>query len=88
MRHKGCSGTSVEVLNVFVSSPQDVDEERRAALEVLLELPRKPSLRRAIAIHPVLSDDPAAPTPLRADEPPQASVNRYKPTPSECDLTV
>jgi hypothetical protein len=84
----GWETPTVPVLTVFVSSPGDVLAERRAALEVLLALPRKPSFLGSVSIVPILWDDPDAPAPLRADESPQRTVNRFKRKPSECDLTL
>jgi hypothetical protein len=75
-------------LRVFLSSPGDVFEERRIALNLLEHFPRQPLLSGKVSLEVVAWDDPDAPTPLAATEPPQDSVNRYKPRSSQCDLTI
>jgi WD40 repeat protein len=75
-------------LRIFLSSPGDVAEERRLAMEVLAALPRQPLLGGKVTIEPVAWDDAEAPTPLAAGVTPQRSVNRHKPRPAECDLTL
>lgn len=76
------------IVRVFLSSPGDVSEERRLLRNVLDRIPRDPLLRERVYLDTVAYDDPDAQTPMAANESPQQSVNRYKPIPSECDLTV
>jgi hypothetical protein len=62
--------------------------ERQLAREVAKELVAEPFLRDR-AIFTIMSwDDPDAPVPLLANDTPQESVNRSRPTPSECDIVV
>ena len=84
----GVNDDSALHLRVFLSSPGDVEEERRIAQAVLDEVPRQPLLRGKVFIETVAWDDPNARTPLFAHEQPQQSVNRFNFKPSECDLTV
>jgi hypothetical protein len=75
-------------LRVFISSPGDVAEERRAAREIVASLPRRALLRGRVTMDTVSYDDPDAPSPMSANQTPQDSVNRYSGRPSECDLVV
>jgi hypothetical protein len=73
---------------VFVSSPGDVADERRAAHEILRTLPEEPAWMGKISIHVVRWDNPHSPTPMYANYTPQEAVNLQLPTPSRCDLVV
>ena len=75
-------------LRVFVSSPGDVGDERRRAHAVLLRVPEALGAAGRLEIEPVQWDDKVTPVPLEAGRSPQASVDDYKPLPSECDLTI
>jgi len=75
-------------LRVFLSSPGDVQEERRAARDVVASLQKGALLRGRVTIDTVSYDDPDAPSPMTANETPQDAVNRYTGRPSECDLVV
>ena len=75
-------------LRVFLSSPDDVAEERRMARQVLDQLPRKPHAVGKVTIEVIAWDDLDAPVPMVAGETPQVSVNRLKGRPADCDLTV
>jgi hypothetical protein len=80
--------TSPLKIRVFLSSPNDVSEERRAARTVLTNLAGGNLLKGEVDFEIVAWDDPLARAPMVATETPQESVNRYKPKPSECDLTI
>src|SRR5438105_3006056 len=80
--------TSPRHFRIFISSPGDVSEERRRALAVLDRLPKQPAFVGKITIEAVAWDDPEAPAPLLASEPPQRGVNEYKVRPGSCDLTI
>jgi hypothetical protein len=73
---------------VFLSSPGDVVEERKAARTILKRVPAGPFLRGRITLDVVSWDDPDAPVPMLANLSPQEAVNRGLPTPAACDLTV
>lgn len=75
-------------IKVFLSSPGDVVEERRIALETMRALEDSPLLRDRVHLQVVAWDDPAASAPLDARETPQASVNRWAGRPADCDLTI
>jgi hypothetical protein len=75
-------------LKVFLSSPGDVSEERKAAREILERLPRDTWVKGLFTIDVVSWDDPDAPTPLLANLTPQQAIDRGLPRPSDCDLTV
>ncbi len=73
---------------MFLSSPGDVADERRVALEVLKALPGRPLLRGLVTIEPVSWNDPQASVPMDARLTPQQAVDRGLARPSECDLTI
>lgn len=75
-------------LRVFLSSPGDVAEERRLAIETMRALEDGPLLRGRVNLQVVAWDDPVASAPLDARETPQASVNRWAGRPADCDLTL
>ena len=75
-------------VRVFLSSPSDMAAERSAATEVLDGLPREAAWRGLVTIEVVSWDAPLAPASMVATLPPQQSVSRVLPRPSECELTV
>jgi len=75
-------------LKVFLSSPGDVAEERRLAVETVRTLEDSPLLRERVNLIVVAWDDPVAGSPLDARETPQSSVNRWSGRPADCDLTI
>ena len=75
-------------LKVFLSSPGDVAEERRLAVETVRALEDSPLLRERVNLIVVAWDDPVAGSPLDARETPQSSVNRWSGRPADCDLTI
>jgi hypothetical protein len=75
-------------LRVFISSPGDVDEERRAAREVMEALEAGHLLRDRVRFVIRAWDDVRAATPMDARVPPQESVNRFLGRPADCDLTL
>jgi len=75
-------------VRVFLASPGDVVEERKAVRTMLQRLGRNPLIREDFTIEVVSSDDPDAPAPMLATLTPQQAVSRALPTPSECDITV
>ena len=79
---------SRQTVSVFLSSPGDVDEERRAAREVIEALGAGHLLRDKVRFDIVSSDDDDAAAPMDARDTPQASVNRYAGRPADCDLTL
>ncbi|NWJ48810.1 MAG: SUMF1/EgtB/PvdO family nonheme iron enzyme [Chloroflexi bacterium] len=75
-------------MRVFLSSPGDVNEERKMALEVLERLIHRPSLREKVSFRPVAWDKPGAGTPMLASISPQEAINAGLPMPSQCDIVV
>ena len=75
-------------IRVFLSSPGDVAEERRLAVETMRALEDSPLLRDRVNLQVIAWDDPVASAPLDARETPQASVNRWAGRPADCDLTL
>src|SRR5262245_16190984 len=80
--------TSVPFYRVFLSSPGDVNEERRIVLEVLDRLPNRPAFREQVGFRVVAWDKPGADTPMLATMTPQAAIDAGLPKPSECDIVI
>lgn len=78
----------MRTIRVFLSSPGDVAEERRLAIDTMRALEDSPLLRDRVNLQVIAWDDPVASAPLDARETPQASVNRWTGRPADCDLTV
>ena len=78
----------VRRFTVFLSSPGDVREERRQALELLSSFARKRRYIDRATVSVVSWDDPEEPSPALLNEAPQSVINDYKRRPSDCDLTV
>jgi hypothetical protein len=77
------------IVNVFLSSPGDVPEERNAARDLLrAELPYDPLLRGKVMFDVTSWDDPAAPAPMLPTQTPQSSVNRFMRRPGQCHIVV
>ncbi len=77
------------IVHVFLSSPGDVPEERKAALDLLkAELPYDPLLRGKVMFDVTSWDDRAAPAPMLPTHTPQQSVNRFMHRPGECQIVV
>lgn len=76
-------------LNIFLSSPGDVADERTYARQIIDdELAKKPAFRGKFTFDAVSWDDPNAPVPMEATITPQAAVNRQLPRPSACDIVI
>jgi formylglycine-generating enzyme required for sulfatase activity/energy-coupling factor transporter ATP-binding protein EcfA2 len=78
----------IPYLRVFLSSPGDVNEERKIAIEVIESLPYRPALRDKVAFRVIAWDRVGGDTPMLASISPQEAINRGLPKPSECDITV
>jgi len=79
---------SVRQFRVFISSPEDVREERAIACQILSALPSDPLLLGRVAFQVVAWDHPDGSVPLLANMTPQEAVSRELPKPSECDVVV
>ena len=75
-------------LRVFLSSPQDVADERAIAVRVLSRLPYDPFLRGRVTLEIVAWDGPGGQVPLTATLTPQATIDQGLARPSECDVVV
>ena len=81
--------SSIQLIRIFLSSPGDVAEERKYAIDLIKDvLPYRPAFRDKVTCEVVAWDDPAAQIPMVANETPQESVNRTRPRPATCDITV
>lgn len=78
----------IPFFRVFLSSPGDVNDERKAVLEVLQRLPNRPAFREKVGFRVVAWDQPGADTPMLATMSPQAAIDAGLPRPSECDIVV
>ncbi|MFN8059106.1 MAG: SUMF1/EgtB/PvdO family nonheme iron enzyme [Vicinamibacterales bacterium] len=76
----------VPEVRIFISSPGDVEDERRTALALVQRLEKDPAFRD-FKLRPFLWEDPEAPTPMLAHETPQDSVNRVL-RPKDCEIVV
>jgi hypothetical protein len=81
-------GARARHLRVFLSSPQDVREERGIAARVLTRLPYDPFLRSRVTLEIVAWDGPVGNVPMTATSTPQAAIDRGLARPSECDIVV
>jgi formylglycine-generating enzyme required for sulfatase activity len=76
-------------IQIFLSSPGDVADERGLAARIVKEeLPYDALFRGRLTFDLVSWDDPAAPTPMLANLTPQEAVECGLPKPSECDFVV
>ena len=75
-------------VQVFISSPTDVSEERATLRKILSDLRYDPFLRNRMDIREVSWDRPRSEVPLLATLPPQEAINHGLPKPSECDVVV
>ncbi|MDX2161402.1 MAG: SUMF1/EgtB/PvdO family nonheme iron enzyme [bacterium] len=78
----------IPFIRIFISSPGDVNDERKIALEVIEQLPYRPTFREKVAFRVIAWDKPGAGTPMRATLTPQDAINKGLPTPAECDIVV
>jgi len=78
----------VPFIRIFVSSPGDVNDERKIALDVIEQLPYRPTFREKVAFRVIAWDKPGAGTPMRATLTPQDAINKGLPTPAECDIVI
>lgn len=75
-------------LKIFLSSPNDVAEERALALQTIERLWYSPALRGRATLEAVAWDKPGASAPMLATLTPQEAVNQGLAKPSECDIVV
>ena len=75
-------------LRIFLSSPSDVNDERKIALDVIERLPYKAAYRERVSFTVIAWDKTGADTPLRATMTPQEAINRVLPLPSDSYIVV
>lgn len=78
----------IPFIRIFISSPGDVNDERKIALDVIEQLPYRPAFREKVAFRVIAWDKPGAGTVMRAMLTPQDAINKGLPTPAECDIVV
>ncbi len=78
----------LQLIRVFLSSPEDVAVERRFVREIAGELPAERLVRGRAVVTDVSWDDPAATVPTPAQLMLQEAVNRFGRRPSACDIVV
>ncbi len=78
----------IPYIRVFISSPGDVNAERKIALDVIDYFPNRPAYREKVAFRVVAWDKPGAGTAMLGTLTPQEAINRGLPKPSECDIVV
>jgi formylglycine-generating enzyme required for sulfatase activity len=79
---------TVPRIRIFLSSPGDVADERRAARLVIERLRTDPLLREQVDLAVVAWDDPDAATPMLATMTPQEAINRGLAKPSDCEIVI
>ena len=79
---------NIPYFRVFVSSPSDVNVERKIVEKVITDFPYRPAFRDRVAFRLVMWDKDGADTALRATLTPQEAINEGLPMPSACDLVV
>lgn len=80
--------THVPYLRIFLSSPGDVAEERKIAIDVIESLPYRPAFRDKVAFRIIAWDKLGADTPMLGSLTPQEAIKRGLPRPSDCDITI
>jgi hypothetical protein len=76
-------------LRIFLSSPGDVAEERELARKLIKEeLAVEPFIKGKATLEAVSYDDPYARVGMSSHKPPQDSLKKDLPLPSECDIVV
>lgn len=78
----------IPYIRLFLSSPSDVVDERKIAMEVIERLPYRAAFLEKATIRVIAWDKPGVGTALRAKLTPQEAINRCLPKPSECDIVV
>jgi len=77
-----------KLIRIFISSPRDVAEERKAAAELIeQELAKREAFRKPLKLDVFRYDDPQSDTPFRADRSAQASVDDRLPS-ADAEIVV
>lgn len=75
-------------IRVFLSSPGDVNAERRKLREIIEDLKQDPAYREKMTIEIVAWDDPASDVLMPATSDPQGAIDAGLPRPSECAVVM
>ncbi len=78
----------IPYIRVFISSPGDVNAERKIALDAIEYFPNRPAYREKVAFRVVAWDKPGAGTAMLGTLTPQEAINRGLPKPSDCDIVI
>lgn len=78
----------IPYLNIFLSSPGDVPQEREIARRIMKRLPNRYGFKGRVALNIIAWDDPESGTAMEATLTPQEAINRGLPRPSECDIVI
>lgn len=78
--------SQIPYIRVFISSPGDVSEERKLALDAIEFLPNRPSFRDRVAFRVVAWDKPGAGTAMLGSLTPQEAINDGLPKPEDCEI--
>jgi LuxR family glucitol operon transcriptional activator len=80
------ASTAPKHFHIFLSSPIDVSEERKFALEILGNIPLDPPFRDRLTIAPVAWDMKGVP--FLANMTPQEAISEGLRKPSECNIVI
>ncbi len=76
------------LIQIFLSSPGDVVDERAMCLDVINGLMRDPAIRQSVYLEPIAWDRPGSGATMLASLSPQDAINEGLPSPSECDIVI
>jgi len=79
---------TVPLIRIFLSSPGDVNQERKIVLDEIDLLPDLPMFRDKVMIRTIAWDKPGAGTVMRATLTPQEAINKGLPKPADCDIVI
>lgn len=75
-------------IKLFLSSPGDVNEERKIVIQVCDQLRLDPLLNEFVQLEVIAWDKPGMNVPMTANTTPQNDVNVTLPKPSECEIVI
>ncbi len=78
----------IPYLNIFLSSPGDVPEERAIARKIMKRLPNRYGFKGRVALNIIAWEDPESGTAMEATLTPQEAIKRGLPLPSQCDIVI
>ena len=76
-------------IKIFLSSPGDVEAERRSAQRIIeKDLAKDPLLKERVTFRLINWNDPENPLPFTANATPQEAVNHFGERPGKCDIVI